>query len=260
LEGVGIKTCLAIASAVVANNLGFLDVFHAALPTGAFSKSAERAALRTAGICQPLANWNMQDTLLARDNDVVNIIANVFNPTKARYQSIIAEWQSLRTTLPDGMTLDELLAFTSSDNEVEQLRILQDAQSRLGLPPTAGASVSHRVRVLTMHGAKGLEGKVVFIPGFEVGIIPSYRALSAAGLMQESRRLLYVSITRARVCCVLSYVDSRTAQQAMTLSNQWQFVPTPSPFLLEIGVTPQHVSASMTQAVAAAIAADCANL
>ena len=203
LEGVGIKTCLSIASSVVANNLGFLDVFHAPLPTGAFSKSAERAALRTSGICQPLANWNMQDTLLTRDNDIINILGNVFSPTKAKYQSVVAEWQALRASLPDGMTLDELLAFTSSDNEVEQLRILQDAQSRLGLPPTAGASVSNRVRVLTMHGAKGLEGKVVFIPGFELGIIPSRRALSAAGLMQESRRLLYVSITRASIALLM---------------------------------------------------------
>jgi superfamily I DNA/RNA helicase len=47
--------------------------------------------------------------------------------------------------------------------------------------------------MLTMHGAKGLSGKVVFIPSLEQGIMASFRVIQAAGLVIEQRRLFYVS-------------------------------------------------------------------
>ena len=55
-----------------------------------------------------------------------------------------------------------------------------------------------RVRVMSMHRAKGLSARVVFIPGLENGLIPNRRQLAYPAQIMEATRLLCVSITRAR--------------------------------------------------------------
>jgi DNA helicase-2/ATP-dependent DNA helicase PcrA len=87
-----------------------------------------------------------------------------------------------------------------------------------------------RVAVLTLHGAKGLEFKVVFLAGLEAAVIPG-PGRSAAELAEE-RRLFYVGLTRARDRLYLSYAtpgapESREAAGAGPVSE-------PSPFLSEI--------------------------
>lgn len=56
-----------------------------------------------------------------------------------------------------------------------------------------------KVNLMTIHAAKGLEHKVVFIAGCEDGIIPHARSLEEnADNIEEERRLFYVALTRAR--------------------------------------------------------------
>ncbi len=66
------------------------------------------------------------------------------------------------------------------------------------------------VALMTLHSAKGLEFKNVFLIGMEEGIFPGVRSLGFQEEMEEERRLCYVGITRAKKRLFLSYADTRT--------------------------------------------------
>ena len=68
-----------------------------------------------------------------------------------------------------------------------------------------------QVSIMTLHGAKGLEFKCVFLPGWEEGLFPSQRSMDENGLkgLEEERRLAYVGITRARMRCYISHAANR---------------------------------------------------
>ena len=67
-----------------------------------------------------------------------------------------------------------------------------------------------RVCLMTLHAAKGLEFRAVFLSGLEEGIFPHDRALSDPDDLEEERRLCYVGITRARERLYLTSTWYRT--------------------------------------------------
>ena len=66
------------------------------------------------------------------------------------------------------------------------------------------------VNLMTLHSAKGLEFKVVFIVGMEEGIFPHTRSFESASELEEERRLCYVGITRAKTKLYLLSARQRT--------------------------------------------------
>ncbi len=68
----------------------------------------------------------------------------------------------------------------------------------------------NQVRLMSLHGAKGLEFRYVFIVGVEDGVLPHEASLDE-GRIDEERRLLYVGITRAKEALYLSH--SRQTQR-----------------------------------------------
>jgi DNA helicase-2/ATP-dependent DNA helicase PcrA len=65
------------------------------------------------------------------------------------------------------------------------------------------------VNLMTLHCAKGLEFRAVFLTGLEDGLLPSRLSLDDDRRIEEERRLLYVGTTRAREVLECSYVMSR---------------------------------------------------
>jgi ATP-dependent DNA helicase Rep len=82
------------------------------------------------------------------------------------------------------------------------------------------------VRMMTLHAAKGLEFRFVFIVGCEDGTLPHEGAIDE-GRIDEERRLMYVGITRAKELLTLSW-SARTKRWGEIHNNQ------PSRFLHEL--------------------------
>lgn len=85
-----------------------------------------------------------------------------------------------------------------------------------------------KVTLMTMHAAKGLEFKNIYIVGAEEELIPSSMCMDSLEEIEEERRLLYVAITRAKEHCTITY-----ASQMRHRNGQPTF-PRPSRFLREI--------------------------
>mgnify|MGYP000254138040 FL=1 len=85
----------------------------------------------------------------------------------------------------------------------------------------------NKVTLMTVHSAKGLEYKFVYIVGLEENLFPSQRAVESPDGFEEERRLFYVALTRAKELATLSYAEMRFKWGNMEFSR-------PSCFLREI--------------------------
>ncbi len=84
-----------------------------------------------------------------------------------------------------------------------------------------------RVTLMTIHGAKGLEFKNVYVVGLEEGLFPSQMMLERREDLEEERRLFYVAITRAEKRLTFSYAESRYNWGRLNMCE-------PSRFLFEV--------------------------
>lgn len=83
------------------------------------------------------------------------------------------------------------------------------------------------ITLMSVHAAKGLEFRSVFVTGMEESLFPSYMSQAEANGLDEERRLFYVAITRAKEFLTLSFAQNRYRNGQIRLSQ-------PSRFLEEI--------------------------
>ncbi len=119
-----------------------------------------------------------------------------------------------------GELVQQIARFDTLEEFLEHVALVMEAES---------GSEAESVSLMTLHGAKGLEFDIVFLPGWEEGLFPHQRALAENGLagLEEERRLAYVGITRAR-----RHVTISSAMTRMVM-GRW-LSPLPSRFIDEL--------------------------
>jgi len=120
---------------------------------------------------------------------------------------------------------EERGAGAAAPEEVDDLTAFLDHVSLVADIDTWNAD--RGVSVMTLHSAKGLEFKVVFIGGLEDGLLPHFNAQGGREDIEEERRLLYVGMTRAEERLFLS--SCRRRRIAGRYQDQME-----SPFVAEI--------------------------
>ena len=81
-----------------------------------------------------------------------------------------------------------------------------------------------KVKLMTIHQAKGLEFKYVFIVGLEEGYYPCGSYIKDLEELEEERRIFYVAITRAKINCYLSYANERLIDNQLKKREKSRFL------------------------------------
>jgi len=122
---------------------------------------------------------------------------------KSRIENITALLDAIKEFVED----DEISPGEEAPEDKSLARFLQSISLM-----TDADQDTEQVDVVTMmsvHSAKGLEYKSVFVVGLEENLFPSYMSLSLPEQIEEERRLFYVAITRAEEMLTLTYANSR---------------------------------------------------
>jgi DNA helicase-2/ATP-dependent DNA helicase PcrA len=115
----------------------------------------------------------------------------------ARYENVQALLNAVKAFVDDpekedknlGTFLQEISLLTDADNDKDKDK--------------------DKVTLMTIHSAKGLEFKHVYVVGLEEDLFPSQMMLSSREDLEEERRLFYVAVTRAETYLTFSYATTR---------------------------------------------------
>ena len=128
----------------------------------------------------------------------------------------------------------ELLAWLSRLHDDRPEDGLVDLMGRLSLLTSLDQDKEpdQEVRLMTLHGSKGLEFPHVFMAGVEEELLPHRNSLEESG-EEEERRLMYVGLTRARESLTLSYTRRRRRYGEMIKCEPSRFLEELPPELVE---------------------------
>ncbi len=108
--------------------------------------------------------------------------------------------------------------FPSLDHFMESIALLSDEEEN------KAEEDADRVKLMTIHSAKGLEFDYVFITGMEENLFPSSMCLNSRQEMEEERRLFYVALTRARKQVTLTSAETRYRFGSLQFCEESRFL------------------------------------
>ncbi|MGD0340733.1 MAG: UvrD-helicase domain-containing protein [Bacteroidales bacterium] len=179
--------------------------------------------------------------------DYVNMI-NAFALDKDKSDAYskareIAFGSGIMKELRDGKLPEEISRYENMEELLNAIKIFTEAAETNGEPSTLEAYLANvalltdqdnekeedrnKVTLMTMHSAKGLEFKHVYIVGMEDTLFPSPMSSGSSRELEEERRLFYVALTRTEKQATLSYALNRYKWGNLERSN-------PSRFLREV--------------------------
>jgi DNA helicase-2/ATP-dependent DNA helicase PcrA len=137
----------------------------------------------------------------------------------------IALGSGIMRELKDGKSPEEVSRYENLEELLNAIKVFTEAAETNGEPSILEAYMANvalltdqdteneedrnKVTLMTMHSAKGLEFKHVYIVGMEDTLFPSPMSSGSARELEEERRLFYVAVTRAEKQATLSYALNR---------------------------------------------------
>ena len=170
---------------------------------------------------------------ISKNISLTELIDKVLEKTK------IKELLEKENTLESDLRLENLMEFKSVTENFEKVTgnvNLQDFLEEVSLVADAAdySEDGDAVTLMTIHSAKGLEFKVVFIIGLEENILPHANSLFEEGGIEEERRLMYVAITRAKEKLYLLNSEKRMLYGKLTVNMPSRFIGEINDNLLDV--------------------------
>jgi len=179
---------------------------------------------------------------LAQFRDMIDVFAQQLT-TQDAYQlaeSIVKSTGILADAMTDRTAenlsrIDNVQELLKAIHEFSEMKMKEEGAELVTLPEflsevslltdqdTDKDKDGNKVTLMTIHAAKGLEFKTVFIVGMEEELFPSPFAETPREL-EEERRLFYVAITRAEELCFISYSKSRFKNGQTNFANPSRFL------------------------------------
>lgn len=222
------------------NNLGpsrISDIYQYAVNNNiTFAEALERISIKPALVDSPtgqliqkeydfISNLLSHATEIGSVEDIIEYVSiHLFNSItdSARLEELESAAQHmtyLAAELNSPSLVDFLSQIAATNTEIEQERM-------------PGA-----VNILTMHKAKGLSSRVVFIVGAEDELIPGRS--ESGNELEDERRLFYVSLTRAREKLYITYSLRRSGAQRFSGRSPRAEVRQITRFLQEAPISPE---------------------
>ncbi|MGI8905426.1 MAG: ATP-dependent helicase [Candidatus Sumerlaeaceae bacterium] len=200
-RGLGKKS---IQTVIDFSSLHNIAIFEAARRILATDELPRAAAGKLGNFLSQILTWSA----FARENSPSEVYRRVLEET--RYIESLGDPKALEV-IARTENLEELLSAIVLFEKEHPTAALQDYLENVSLVNATDELKADEpaVSLMTLHAAKGLEYKAVFMVGMEDSIFPSLRAVMDRGDYEEERRLCYVGITRAREILTLSRSESR---------------------------------------------------
>ena len=186
-RGIGDTTVERLKRFASVNNISMLEALRRADSAADISSAAKIKLREFAGLLDELKRMSMEMPL---DRFVRSMVE--FTHLRACEEKTEAEINRV-------LNIDEFVSaveeFCKDNPQAGISEFLQSVSLQSDLDKLNASD--NCVSLATVHAAKGLEFKVVFVIGLEDGIFPISRAVFEADEMAEERRLMYVAVTRA---------------------------------------------------------------
>ena len=204
-RGVGAKTVQTIMAVASTMDMSMLEALSLPEVREGFSAKTAQALSDLSALINALAvekdNMSVEDVydnLLVRTGYVKALEDQPGVENESRLENLMEFKSVIEEKARESESIGETLTLATF---MEGLALVADVDNH---DPNEDAVV-----LMTMHSAKGLEFPVVFMPGMETGIFPSYRSIYREDGVEEERRLCYVGMTRAKQRLFMSSAETR---------------------------------------------------
>jgi len=199
-RGVGTSTLQALGGYAGERHL---SLFAAAFEQGFAQRVQPRQLAPLLGFCEFINRLQAR----AGSDPAAQLLTELLNAIA--YEDWLNEHDEKRAAQTKWGNVQEFCAWLGKKGQEEDMTLIDLTQTiaLINLLDKNEADVD-AVQLSTLHAAKGLEFKHVFLIGIEEGILP-HREAQADGRIEEERRLMYVGVTRAQRSLHLSYCERR---------------------------------------------------
>ncbi|MBO4694034.1 MAG: UvrD-helicase domain-containing protein [Clostridia bacterium] len=200
-RGIGVTTVNKLGNIAFAENTNILNILGRADNYPIISRSALKLKSFYSIINELI--------ILKESMNITSLLENLLEKTGYKNALIIENTDESRERLENIKEFYNTVSLYEQENEnpslsafLEEIALVSDIDSL--------DNTEDRVTLMTIHSAKGLEFKNVFLVGMEEGIFPGMQSLYAGpDEIEEERRLAYVAITRAKENLTITRANTR---------------------------------------------------